>query len=161
MPEFVLNTPPRKTPPHAFYALDDFARGYVEAMFFTNGDTGDDRENLLNELGVERLTRASVAAIKSDCRRFTGQIMPDGCFIQQWINRLTEGEPGRYGEGVSDERRAGHLFWYARQGHGVAWTDDYAPSGQPEQATAEGLQEAARAFGESYVETARGWIHVR
>jgi len=161
MPEFILNKPPHRKPPHSFYSLNEFAQGYVEAMFFTNGDIGDDRENLLNEWGVERLTRASVDAIKRDCDAFESVIMPDGCFARQWIDRLIQGEPGRYGEGVRDDRRAGHMFWYARQGHGVGWTDDYSPSGQPEESTAEGLQKAARAFGQSYVEVWRGWIHVR
>ena len=39
MPKFTLNKPARKTPPHAYYGLDEFAQGYVEAMFFTNGGT--------------------------------------------------------------------------------------------------------------------------
>lgn len=161
MPEFVLNLPKWTPKGHAFYSLDDFARGYVEAMFFTNGDTGDERENLLNDLGVERLTKESVKAIRADCQRFLWLIMPDGCFTRQWIDRLIANGRGRYGEGVSDDRRAGHMFWYARQGHGVAWTDDYAPSGEPSEAIAEGLQEVCRKFGESYVEVYRGWIHVR
>lgn len=43
MPEFCLNESARTA--HPFYALSDFAKGYVEAMFFTNGDTGDERDN--------------------------------------------------------------------------------------------------------------------
>lgn len=160
MPEFISNTPPRKSPPHAYYGLDEFACGYVEAMFFTNGDTGDEDEDLLNSLGVERLTKASVAAIKRDCDKFLGTIMPDGCTARQWIGRLVQGEPGRYGEGVNDGRRAGHMFWYARQGHGVSWSDDYSRD-QPEAATADGLQAACRKVSECYVEVYRGWIHIR
>ncbi len=158
MPEFILNTPQQRKPPHAFYSLDEFTKGYVEAMFFTNGDTCEERENILNDLGVERLTRKSVAAIKAYCSDFQSRIMPDGCFARQWINRLQEGEPGTYGDGVTDDRRAGHMLWYASQGHGVAWGDDYS-SDQPENATAEGLQEASRKHGESYVEISRGWIY--
>lgn len=157
MPEFHLNKPRES---HAFYRLDEFARGYIEAMFFTNGDTGDERENLLNDLGVERLTRASVDTIRDDCSRFLGVIMPDGCFARQWIDRLIAAGPGKYGDGVSDDRRAGHMFWYARQGHGVGWMDDYAASNSPSKSVAEGLQQVSREFGESYVETWCGWIHV-
>lgn len=153
MPEFILNR---------YDSLNEFARGYVEAMFFTNGDCGDERENLLNDLGTERLTRASIKAIKRDCDAFLSRIMPDGCFVRQWVNRLTESDASpRYGDGVCDDRRAGHMFWYARQGHGVAWTDDYAPIDDVGYGTAEELQKACRSFGESYVEVCRGWIHVR
>lgn len=148
MPEFILNN-------HSYYSLDDFARGYVEAMFFTNGDIGDDtRENLLNDLGVERLTRDSVKRIKQDCSNFLSSLMPDGTFAQQWIVRL-QSETALYGEGVNDDRRAGHMFWYARQGHGVGWSDDYSES-----ATADGLQEKCSAFGECHIWVNRGWIHV-
>ena len=162
MPEFILNKPnPHKKPPHPFYALDEFAQGYVEAMFFTNCDSGDPRENLANELGVERLTRASVKAIERDCRAFLSHNMPDGCFVRQWLNRLIDADPRpRYGDGVSDDRRAGHFFWYARQGHGVAWSDDYC-SEDSGNVWAEGLQDECRKWGESYPEIWRGWIHYR
>lgn len=157
MPEFILNEPDR--PSHPFYALDDFAKGYVEAMFFTNGDIGDDKnENKLNEMGVERLTRASVANIKATCSKFTGTIMQDGCFVRQWMDRAQALEPGsdafRYATEPLDDRRCGHLFWYARQGHGVTWNDD------GDSPILEALQEASQAMGESYVDAYRGWIHV-
>lgn len=166
MPEFHLNTLGVGSTNgfgkvHPWYDLDELTRGYIEALFFTNGDTGDEREDLLNDLGVKRLTRASIATIKARVDRFTGTLMPDGCFARQWIDRLIEGEPGRCREGIRDDRRAGHMIWYATQGHGVAWTDDYSPSGAPEEAVAEGLQTMSRAFGEAYVEVWRGWIHVR
>lgn len=38
MPEFTLNSD----------ALPEFTKGYVEALFFTNGDTGADDEDKLN-----------------------------------------------------------------------------------------------------------------
>lgn len=173
MPEFILNAPRAS---HPFYSLDEFARGYVEAMFFTNGDTGDERENLLNELGVERLTRASVAQIKADCDKFTGHIMPDGCFVQQWLARLDD-----YGAA-----QAGGDFWFTRQGHGVGfWDRDELESDAGEyfatikapaqwddserrqflavrgKSYGDHLSDAAHSFGESYVDVSRGWIHVR
>lgn len=150
MPQFELNTPTRRTSPakpHAFYGLSDFAKGYVEAMFFTNGDTGDEREALLNELGVERLTRASVAAIARDCDAFTGKFGPDGCFIQQWLDRSPD----------YTDAQAGRDFWFTRQGHGVGFQDREELT--PEQA--ETLRGAAHAMGETYVECYRGWIHYR
>lgn len=163
MPEFHLNIPPQHTVPnarnHPYFALSDFAKGYVEAMFFTNGDTGDDNEDILNDLGVEKLTAKAVKAIAADCDRFLGTIMPDGCFVRQWLDRAQALEPGspefKYAREALDDRRCGHLFWYARQGHGVAWTDD----GNAEYL--HGLQEACRKFGEAYPEVSRGWIHYR
>lgn len=162
MPEFILNTPSFRHShnPHPYFSLSELAKGYVEAMFFTNGDTGDEREDLLNELGVERLTKASVKEIKARVSRFEGMVMPDGCFARQWIDQLAQGKEGQHGVGVPDDQRAGHMLWYATQGHGVAWTDDYSPD-QPEHAVADGLQDACRKFGECYVEVSRGWIYVR
>jgi hypothetical protein len=186
MPEFQLNRPARRA--HPFYSLDTFARGYVEAMFFTNCDTGnEEREDHANELGVERLTRASVAAIKRDCLAFLSHIMPDGCTARQWLDRVDS----------YDDAQAGRDFWLTRQGHGAGfWDRDsldvdlYAPTpgdGDPSHDVAEivaggwivaddsagkwegaaavgnirdGLSDAARLAGESYVSIYRGWIHV-
>lgn len=170
MPEFIINSNAR------YDSLDEFARGYVEAMFFTNGDCGDERENLLNDLGTERLTRASVKKIQQDCSTFLSHIMPDGCFVRQWLDRLTD----------YSDAQAGHDFWFTRQGHGVGfWSRDelesdagtyYATICAPAQwspamrdsflavrgkSFRDHLSDAARAFGESYVEPWKGWIHVR
>lgn len=143
MPEFQLN---------GAVPSDDFAAGYIEAMFFTNCDCGDEREDLANQLGTGRLTLASRAAIARDCERFQ----------RDHEALLTEAyalEPGseayRYAREQLDPRRAGQLFWFARQGHGVTWSDNGdAPC-------LEALQEVSRAMGESYPEIYRGWIHVR
>ena len=169
MPQFILNTPPTRADygravaygyakpqnprrVHPYNDLSDFAKGYVEAMFFTNGDTGDTREDLLNDWGVERLTRASVANIARDCDKFEAE-------NETHLGQALCLEPG--GEGLEHSRheltdsRLGNLFWFARQGHGVAFTDDgYAPCLQA-------LQEAAQKVGETYVEAYRGWIYYR
>ena len=50
MPEFMLNSDAR------FETLPEFTKGYVEALFFTNGDTWTDDEYKLNRLGAARLT---------------------------------------------------------------------------------------------------------
>lgn len=186
MPEFILNAPQRYhacpgerggPPAHPFYSLDEFARGYVEAMFFTNCDSGDDNEHRANELGVERLTRASVAAIKRDCDKFLGHVMPDGCFARQWLNRVADSY---------DDAQAGRDFWFTRQGHGVGFwdreqinldlfepinpapglggwelRDDEAEQGPCRGNIRDGLTEAAKAAGEAYPEIWRGWIHYR
>lgn len=138
MPEFILNTPARK---HAFDSLDEFARGYVEAMFFTNCDSGHENEFIANELGVERLTRASVATIKAQCDAFQAQAAE---LLKQ-----------AYERGDYDAEQAGRDFWFTRQGHGVGFWD----RDQLDGTLGDKLSAAARSFGESYVEIYRGWIY--
>lgn len=166
MPQFILNTPPsrrdvelgfkimgKRRAVHPFNDLDEFAQGYVEAMFFTNGDIGDEtRPDRLNRMGVSRLTRDSVETIEGHCIRFQGD---NAAALRAAKELIPGGEGLEHGREALDDRRLGQLFWYARQGHGVAFTDDgYADC-------LSDLQEAARAFGECYVEAWRGWIHVR
>lgn len=155
MPQFVLNTPPRSASkrPHPFYTeLNNFAQGYVEAMFFTNGDTGDDRENLLNEWGVECLTREAIKSIKADCERFeieNLELLREACALEPGVHGLEYAAEGL------DAARCGNLFWYARQGHGVGWDDGgSAPC-------LERLQEASQRFGSATVEAYRKRIHHR
>lgn len=172
MPQFILNSPRRA---HPFYALSNFAKGYVEAMFFTNCDSGDERENLANELGVERLTRKSVAFIASDCDAFLSQLMPDNRPLSAWLSAL---------DGYSMEQ-AGRDFWFTRQGHGVGfwdreelvldiWANDSDPAAPweplPDEmhngdgftfvgALRDILSERAKDAGEVYPEIYRGWIY--
>lgn len=173
MPQFILNTPDRAPPakrPHPYYALDDFAKGYVEALFFTNGDTGDEREGRLNEMGVERLTRASVAKIKEDCDAFqaehtglltlayaTGEYTPEQAGRDFWFTRQGHGA-GFWDRGQLDDSRA---LWreLGRPRIGEPGWDEYTRRKGP--TLGEKLSGAAKAFGECYVETWRGWVHVR
>lgn len=148
MPEFQLNAD--RHGKHAYYKLSTFAQGYVEAMFFTNGDTGDDNEFLLNELGVEKLTREAVKDIAADCDAFLSKIMPDGRFCRQWLDEIA-------GQAAYDDERAGHDFWFTRQGHGVGYWD--REELHEEQKLA--LSDLAHSFGEAYCEVARGWIYHR
>ncbi|UUV43257.1 hypothetical protein RCCWILLIS_85 [Rhodobacter phage RcCWillis] len=169
MPQFILNTPPtrsdvqravaygyakpaKRRAVHAYNDLDEFAQGYVEAMFFTNGDTGDENEDRLNEMGVARLTRESVARIAADCANFQAA---NAAALEAAKALVPGGEGLEHGKDELTDQRLGNLFWYARQGHGVTFEDD----GYAECLTA--LQEAAQAFGESYVEAWGGWIRVR
>lgn len=168
MPEFVLNIPPsaadirkavaygyaKPRKPHGFYDLDEFAKGFVEAMFFTNCDSGDmEREDHANELGVGRLTRKSLAKIKADCDKFQRENSRD---LRKAKNLI----PGRNGLqwrgsfGPLDDRRLGNLFWFSRQGHGIGFTDDGTA------ACLDRLEQAAQRFGECDIEIWKGWIHV-
>ena len=144
MPEFILNKAPSPSKAHPFYDLDDFAKAYVEAMFFTNGDCGDDRKNILNELGVRRLTRKSCRAIAADCKAFQDANVK---LLRQACER----------DGY-DEERAGHDFWYTRQGHGVGYWDR---SELDADGLGDALTRAAETHGECDVEVWRGWIHIQ
>ncbi len=151
MPEFQLNAD--RYGKHAYYKLSDFAKGYVEAMFFTNGDTGNEKnENLLNDLGVEKLTREAVKDIAKDCDAFLGKIMSDGCFARQWLDRANEAT------GYSDSR-AGHDFWFTRQGHGTGFWDRGATVLPLEIGKA--FDTIAKDFGEAYCDVANSWIYHR
>lgn len=125
MPEFILNVPATATErtwardirkpiaAHPFYSLDWLARGYVEAMFFTNGDTGDSREFLLNEWGVECLTKEACESIARDCAAFESTVASDGRTVRQILDSVDD----------YDDEMAGRDFWFTRQGHGVGFTD--------------------------------------
>lgn len=143
MPQFALNKPAERQ--HAFYLLDEFAKAYVEAMFFTNCDSGSEDEWEANDLGVERLTRKSVAAIKADCDEFQARAEKE---ISETI-----------AFGKLDLESIGRDFWFTRQGHGVGFWEGES-RGYPE-AVKDELSRIARSFGESYPEIYRGWIHYR
>lgn len=140
MPEFQLNLPETK---RALYdSLDDFAKGYVEAMFFTNCDSGEERENLANELGVDKLTNRSILSIKKDCNQFK--------FRAHLL--LIEA----YDRDGYDEAQAGRDFWFTRQRHGVGYWDR---SQLDADELGDQLSKVARKFGEAMTSIYRGWIH--
>lgn len=147
MPEFILNTPSAKRP--VYNDFDDFAKGYVEAMFFTNCDCGDEkRENHANELGVDRLTNKSLQNIKAQCADF--QVEADALLQLAY-------------EQDYDEAEAGRDFWFTRQGHGVGYWDREAL--EVAQMTINGpmsigdqLSKIAKTFGEANCDIYRGWI---
>jgi len=143
MPQFIINN----TKPRHYGPNHDFVAGYIEAMYFTNGDTGSDNDDLLNELGTSRLTREALADIKADCDRFIGTIMPDGCFARQWLDRVED----------YDDEQAGRDLWFTRQGHGVGYWEREQLKGY----IGEGLTDAAKRLGEANVEVWRGWIYHR
>ena len=159
MPQFILNK--ESSGGHPFYSLNEFARGYVEAMFFTNGDTGDERENLLNDWGVEKLTRKAVAAIADYCATFErdnadllakayGKTMP--------ARTIGDGSlPDSHRPAWDyDAPAAGRDLWFTTQGHGVGYWDRDCLEVD---SLGDLLSEAAKKAGECYVTAYRGWIH--
>jgi len=139
MPKFILNENGNAS--KSYYELDTFSKAYVEAMFFTNGDTGDENEDSLNEIGVEGLTPESVANIAKDCAEFQ----------ESAAEFLIEA----YERGYSIEQ-AGADFWFTRQGHGVGFWD----RGELEGGLGKTLSDISKGFGTAYVEIGDdGLIH--
>ena len=140
MPEFILD---HGTPEAAreFNKMDSFTQGYVQALFFT------DEERLCEESEGDHEMPAVAFNMATMESRFVGgdsvsfadlapetlsRIIAD-CAAFQTANaalldaakELVPGESGlRYGRVELNDERLGMLFWYARNGHGVAFTDD-------------------------------------
>lgn len=163
MPEFILNNnPPSRNASHFsarerashLASLGEFTMGYIEALFFTNGDSGDDVEDRLNTLGTGRLTLGAINRVRDDCFAFYMTRLPAGF--------EHEGEPfagsilyalNHYN---ADLAQAGRDFWYTRQGHGCGfWDGDW--DGLP--ALRDVMDQTARGFGETSFYAAKGWIY--
>lgn len=150
MPQFHLND---DNATRRFRDLSDFAKGFVEAMFFTNeGMSDDDGDDKLNRLGVERLTVESIAKIAADCAAFWKANEAD---LEAAKALVPGNDDFFYAREPLDDRRLGHLFLYTRQGHGVGFDDD----GNAPCLTR--LDDAATIFPECHVSTYRGWIYVQ
>jgi hypothetical protein len=154
MPEFILDSA-GTVDGRDFADLDLFTQGYIEALFFTDCASGmsmvdwDLPENveareegatdgqIPTDAGFSDLHPDSLASIIADCAAFQEANAAD-------LAAVYELEPGRYANGATiDERRAGQFFWYARNGHGVAWTDDFS-SDDPGADILERLQNVCR-----------------
>ena len=112
--------------------LDDFAKGYIAALFFTEGGDGE-----LEGYEIYDLSPEALESIKADCARFQKENAADIATI----------EGKQYDEGyASGEERAGHDLWLTRNRHGVGYCDrkDLDPD------VAKRLTDAARAFGECW-----------
>jgi hypothetical protein len=136
MPEFFLNTEGADW----FAELRDFDRGYIEAMFFTNGDTGLPNDHILNTLGVRKMTRALRDQIRAECTQFLHK-------NAYWLGKARQA-------GVDDEQ-LGRDLWYTRQGHGVGyWSRDELSGDNKE--IGERLAKAASDTGEVYISIVPG-----
>lgn len=125
MPEFILNIANSSA---AYDALDEFAIGYIEAMFFTELSHGDDCSManwfsdetqealgegqldgcLPSDCGVEHLHESAIARIAGVCADFQAKAAA--------LLGLA------YARGYSAEQ-AGRDLWFTSQGHGVGYWD--------------------------------------
>lgn len=124
MPEFEMAG---KEEP-AFRALDEFTQAYVEAMFFTDTETGsvqeptDDFERRWNpetdsslpgDVGFYDLAPESLADIVRECARFQET---HEALLAEAYELSADGRP-------YTPERAGHDFWLTRNGHGAGFWD--------------------------------------
>ena len=105
MPAFIMPIETTKAV-MSFRALDTFAQGYVEAMFFT--ETGHMEDEDCEDATFDDLSPEALATIASDCAAF------------QSANRALLEEA--YGREYTEEQ-AGRDYWFTRNGHGVGFWD--------------------------------------
>lgn len=103
--------------------LDDFTRGYVEAMLWAETDDNDDP--LDKNYEVSDITFESMNVIIEECKQFQ---------LENWDMIK------------NDFSLAGHKFWLNRNGHGVGFWDGSYP-----EPNATVLSDRSEEFGEVYV----------
>lgn len=109
--------------------IADMLQGYAEAALWSS--TGDDEKPPDAEHGVSDIDPDTLAGMKADCARFAHENAAD-CIA--------------YVEARRGWSYAGHNLWLTRNGHGVGvWDRGLGALG-------ERLSEAARKFGEVYLE---------
>lgn len=159
MPEFTFDQGGTVEPGHTWRTLDSFVQGYISALLFTESSPAFDSESwftderraateggqadgeLPGDVGFADFHPDALAAIIADCEKFQA----DNAALLESAYELEPGGPDLpYAREPLDDERAGMLFWYARNGHGVGWTDNGNA-----QCLAD-LQDASAAFGESY-----------
>lgn len=94
--------------------VEDFVRGYIEAMLFTTHDDSNDAggEPMKQNYTIDDIDPVAMDRIENDCRSFLHSAGP-------WIT------PERYKGAMvgSLEAHAGHDFWLTRAGHGAGFWD--------------------------------------
>jgi hypothetical protein len=107
--------------------LNNFARHYVEALFFTNAGPDD-------EIPADaELSESALETIAADCAKFE----------EQMGETIDAAECTRGSGEYTQREQAAHDFWMTRNGHGVGfWDGDWS---EPH---ASKLDDAAKAFGE-------------
>ena len=114
-----------------FAGLDQFTRGYVEAMFWTDIDASDDPK--LSRATFEKLATDTMSRITADCQSFQALSAADLASALKKSSGCTA-------------MAAGLDFWCTRNGQGVGFWDGDWP--EPE---ATRLSKRAKNFGSVWV----------
>ena len=117
--------------------VDEFVRGYIEAMLYTSSDESDESggEHLNKNYTSDDIAHDSMDRIYADCRSFLHTAGP-------FLNVDKYKGPGL----TTLEATAGHDFWLTRVGHGSGfWDGDW--EGEDHGAMDGPLTQAAEAFG--------------
>lgn len=127
MPEYIM--PDKES--SDFQALDEFTRGYTEALFFTEEERlAEESENLESgkpmftresgklgtvwipgNIGFELLSPEALEKIKADCESFQGK-------NKNWLESAYSISEDKY-----TPNQAGIDFWFSRNGHGAGYFD--------------------------------------
>ena len=110
MPQFIL---PADNASADYSALSTFAKGYVEAMFFTSTGPDNEDDDLGPGTGVSELGVETIAEIAAICARFESDA---GDLLEQAYARDYDAE------------QAGRDLWLTSQGEGVGFWDREALS---------------------------------
>ena len=112
-----------------YRALDEFTRGFIEALFFS--ETGESEDEALQEVTFEELAPAALGKIQADCAAFVKNNQSD-------LAAARKQKPDD-----CTALRAGADFYYTRNRHGAGFWD----GGWPEPYD-ESLTQAAHAYPE-------------
>jgi hypothetical protein len=117
--------------------VDEFVRGYIEAMLWSTSDESNEAggECLNKKFTADDIDHASMDRIYADCRSFLHTAGP-------FLNVDKYKGPGL----TTLEAMAGHDFWLTRVGHGSGfWDGDW--EGEDDGRFDGPLTKAAKAFG--------------
>jgi hypothetical protein len=103
MSQFILKLGASST---QFEQVDEFTRGYVTAMFFT--DTGPDADPGTEDARFDQLAPTTLADILLDCTEFQVN-NADALTLAYGLEYTAE--------------QAGMDYWYTRNGHGTGYWD--------------------------------------
>jgi len=177
MPEFILETAGRvpiagadhiQGATLAFDNLDEFTRGYIEALFFTSECPGVDTEEFLTaehqeamregqadgvlpgDVGFADLHPEALKEIIEDCQAFQRDAAELLAAAYARTNSAWQAGDGSLGIGGPAEpysaASAGRDFWFTRNGHGVGFWDRDALKADD---LGEQLSTRARTYGET------------
>ena len=115
MPEFHI---PVEANDARWNSLDEFQKGFVEAMFFTSTGSADDED--LECACFEELSELALESIVLDCKAFQEMAKEELELVYDMKRK----------DYAYDENAEGRDFWYTRNGHGVGfWCRDLGELG--------------------------------